>query len=289
MWNHIIKCEANLMEVIGKLRKLEKLLEISPPEIEVKFLYSLLTTICLLSVGFDIYYFHVFSKKAIRTFTFDTVDVHDVHWSIGLFAFIIYEFVVQYGYFFVNYFVHFYIIVCRYLMLILSKHVETNERIIKRRFTNYKNCDICFIRYDAILNLFHTVNSTLGFPIFLGIGYSACAILLSAMNIWNYQDDVSVSTICFLLSSFILFTATVFAASAVNETDKKAKRSNIRILQSLSNKERSQLKESIVGLYQMCYSPPFALTGWDIFEFTKSFYVASFGCFATYALLIINL
>lgn len=289
MWNYIIKYESNFIEAIKKIEKLEKLLEMSHPEKTIKYCSLLLSTICILSVCTDAYSYDLVSKWVIRNFTIGTRDPDDIHWSIVLFSFIIYQFMAQYGYFFVNYFVSFYVIVCRYMVLIISKHIQMNERIIKRRFTTSNNCDICFIRYDTILALFDTANSILGFPIFLGSSYNACGILLSALNIWTSKNGISMRDICFLLSSFVLFTTTVFAAAAVNEVDKRAKKSNIRVLRSLSNKGRSEIKESIAGLFQMCYSPSFSLTGWDIFDFTKSFYFTAIGCFVTYALLIINL
>lgn len=289
MWNHIIKCEANLIEVIRKLRKLEKLLEISPPEKTVKFCCLLLIKACILSVYADIHDYDSLSKLAIRNFTVGTKDSSDFHWSIRLVAFITDRFAMQYEYFFVNYFTNFYIIVCRYMVVILSRHVEMNECIIKRHFTTYDNYGICFIRYDTILILFEAVNSILEFPIFLSSCYNACGILISALYIWKHTHNVFFTEIFFLMNSFLLFTATVFSASAVNKADKRAKKSHIRILRSLSRRDRSQLKESIEGISQMCYSAPFALTGWDVFEFTKSFYFTAIGCFATYSLLIINL
>lgn len=287
MWSHINKGETNFIETIQKLRKLEKFLEISAPEKTIKLCYLLFTTMCILSVCADAYGYNWITKWAVRNFTFGTIN--DNHWSIALFSFIIYEFLMQYGYFFVQYFGNFYVIVCRYMVLILTRHVELNECIIKRQFIISKNCEICFIRYDTILTLFDSVNSILGFPIFLGSCYNASSILLSALNIWKLRQDVSLTDIYFLISNFLMFTVTAFSASAVNEADKKAKKSNIRVLQSLSNKERCEVKERFVGLSQMCYSPAFALTGWDIFEFDKRFYFTAIGCFATYSLLILNL
>lgn len=287
MWNHIVKYEKNLIKVIAKLEKMEKLLQVSPPEKLVKHCFLLFATLCFLSVLADTYNYDILTKSIIRNFTFGTVDIYDIHWSIVLLSYFIHQFMVQYGYFFVIYFVNFYVIVCRYMVLILSRHVEINERIIKRRFTTSRNCDICFIRYDSILIIFDAINSILGFPIFLASCYNVCEILLATLNIW--KNGISFTEMYLLLNSYLLFTATVFTASAVNEVDKRAKKSNFRILQSLSNKERNQIKESNIGLFQMCCSPPFALTGWDIFDFTKNFYISTIGCFATYSLLIINL
>lgn len=289
MWNHIVKSESNLIKAIGKIRKLEKHLEISPPEKTVNLCYLLFTTICILTVCADAYSYASLTKSALRTFTFAKVDIYDIHWSIELFAFIIRQFAINYGSFFVHYFGVFYIILCRYMVLILKIHAVKNEKTIKTRFITFELCNICFIRYGTILSVFNTLNLILGFPIFLGSSYNACDILLSVLKIWKSGHDVVFRDISFLVNSFMLFTAISFTASDVNEVDKSAKNSNIKILRTLSSKDRSQIKESIDGLSQMCYSPPFALNGWDIFEFTKSFYVTAIGSFATYSLLIINL
>lgn len=289
MWNQIIKCEANLTKSIEKIRKLEKLLEISPPEKTVKFCYIFFSAICILTICADAYSFAYLSKIAVRTFSFGMVYNGNIHWAIALFAFIMRQFAMNYGNFLVQYFVIFYIIVCRCMKLILTRHSDKNEFTIKRRFITVEQCKNCFIRYRTILSAFNSVNSILGFPIFLGTSYIACEILLSGLKIWKFGYEILFRDIFLFVRHFSLFTAVTFTASDVSEADNEAKNSHIQIMRTLTSEDRRQIKEDIEGLSQMCYSPPFVLRGWGFFEFTKRFYVTAIGCLTTYTLLIINL
>lgn len=106
---------------------------------------------------------------------------------------------------------------------------------------------------------------------------------------WKYPNEIFYKEIFFITINITLFSATTFAASAVNVADKNAKKSNIKILRSLSKEGRSKTKESIDYLFQICHNTPFTLRGWYFFQFTGEFYLTTVGCFITYTLLIINL
>lgn len=290
MWYYIIQYQSKLVKSLSKLQKLKKLIEISSPEKFILICYLLFILICIFSVCSYTYDYDVSqSKEIVRLFTFDSLDSHDIHWSVSFIIWEIYYFEWNYNYIFTCYFALFYIIICRYMMVIITEHVRINDSAVKRRLMTSIDCDSCFNRYDAIIETFNNINSILSFPIFLQMSYSSCGMLWVTLQVWKAPMSLSLKDTFFLIFNFILFTATTFAASDVNEADKVAKKSNLKMLRSLSHKNSKQIKESVEILSQMCHSAPFALTAWNFFEFNRGFYLTALACFATYSLLIINL
>lgn len=290
MWYHIIKYESQMIKTLNKLYKLEKLLEILPPKKLVMSCYLLFVLIFILFVCSNTYDYDISrSEKVARLWTFDSLDFHYIHTSISFIIYQITYFEWFYIYFFTCYFALLYIIISRYMTIILKEHVNINDCTVKRRLMTSTDCDSCFIRYDVIIELFDDINSIFSFPIFLESSYSYGGMLWVTLEIWKSPKDLFLNDILFLIFNFILFSATTFNASSVYEADKIAKKSNFTILRSLSNKDSKQTKESVEILSQMCLFPPFALTGWNFFQFTRGFYLTAVGCFVSYSLLIINL
>lgn len=75
-------------------------------------------------------------------FIFGTVDIDDVHCGIALLIVTTYQFTLHYMYLFVQYFGIFYVIVSRYMVLILTMHVRMNQHIIEKCFVFYGSCKI---------------------------------------------------------------------------------------------------------------------------------------------------
>lgn len=290
MWYHIIKYQSQMIKMLNKLHKIEKLLKISSPKKLIMSCYLLFVLILILSDCSNTYDYDISqSQEVVQFLIFDIVDLHSIHWSVSFIIWKIHHFHWFYIYFFTCYFALFYNIVCRYMMIILTEHVKINYATLKRRLITATDCDSCFIRYDAIIELFDDINSVLSFPIFLESSCTYCGMLWVSLQICKSPENVFVNDIFFLIFNLILFSATTFNASSVYEADKIAKRSNFTILRSLSNKVTKQTKQNVEILSQMCLFPPFALTGWNFFQFTRGFYLTALGCFVTYSLLIINL
>lgn len=290
MWYHIIKYQSQMIKTLNKLHKLEKLLEISSPKKSVMSCYLLFVLIFTLSAFSKAYDYGISrSEEEAWLFTFDSLDFHYIDRSISFTIYQITYFEWFYIYFFTCYFALLYIIISRYMTIILKEHININECTVKRRLITSTDCDSCFIRYDVIIDVFDDINSIFSFPIFLESSYIYCGMLWVSLQIWKSPKDLLLNDIFFLIFNFILFSATIFNASSVYEADKIAKKSNFAILRSLSVKNSKQTKESIEILSQMCLFPPFALTGWNFFQFTRGFCLTSLGCFVTYSLLIINL
>lgn len=294
MWNHIIKQNATkLIEILRKLKKIEKMFGI-PHHKNINQICCLIFTsisflvICLYARDYS----NETTKEVIRIFSIGMINVKSVHWSISAIFCIVSFFYVHYVIFFAHYFAFFYIIVCYRMAIILYRNVKLNKNIIEKCLITTLHFDDCFRRYNSILILFDKINSVLSFPIFLNCSVFAIAMFYMTITIISESKEnekIDLSVVCILITNFILFTAIVFTASTVYEADKEVKKSNIKILRSLSQEDRKEVKESIEVLSHIFYSPPFALTGWDIFEFTKTFYFTAAGCYLTYSLLLINL
>lgn len=290
MWYHIIRKQSQMIKAIKKLHKLEKLLQISSPKRIILSCYLLFVLMFILFEWSNTYDYDISRfKEVVQILTFDSIDLNYIPWSVSFIIWKIYYIEWFHIYFFTCYFALFYNIVCNYMTIILTEHVKINNNTVIRRLITATDCDSCFIRYDSIIEVFADINSILSFPIFLESSYTYCGMLWVSLTIYKSPKNFFLNDIFYLIFNFIFFSATAFNASSVYEADKIAKKSNFTILRSLSNNDSKQTKQSIEILSQMCLFPPFALTGWDFFQFTRGFYLTALGCFVTYSLLIINL
>lgn len=289
MWFYVTKFQEKIKMAFKKLKKIEKMLDIVPPKKLIIVLLLIFFVMCTLTTLMHIYkYDEPPYYKIFQAITFNALNYRSTEWHIkALKVFIIcfYELVTCYLYFFICYFIGFYIITCRYMVLILSKHIKLNKRMLKLSYLKSEIYDMCFLRYDSIMATFYAINSYLSFPIFLATTYNVMAIFYGIMSVVRFK---TLKKYCsFIIVNAIFFTAITFFASAVNEVDKKAKISNITLLKRLQckNINYTQTKLDV----QEFHTPAFALTGWIIFEFTGKFFLAAAGSITTYCLLVANL
>ena len=290
MWYYVIKYESKFMQEVKKMNALERKFNSGSDR---KFILCCNLFFILICISFICSHAHDYDspslKEGLKIFTFNKIDFNNVHWSISFVLWYIYRFFIFYGHLFACCFALFYIIICRSMTMMLSKHVKNNECILKENFITAEQCNACFARYDAILATLVTFNDVLSIPIFFENFLAASSVLWVTIYSWKSQRLPSLGHIFTLLVNIILFTGTVFTASDVNEADKKAKAFNIKILRSLDTKNRRKIKESFEMLSQVSHAPAFAMTGMNFYEYKRGFYLTAIGCFMTYALLIINL
>lgn len=125
-WYYIIRYQPKVIKVIEKLHKLVKLFQVSLPPNVIRISYLLLTSTCIVRLCLYPYQYDVnTSKNLVLMLIFDRADIHEVHWHI-------YQLAMTYMLFFMFYFASFYIIVCCYLKIILSRHIQMNKRILNR-------------------------------------------------------------------------------------------------------------------------------------------------------------
>ena len=290
MWHHTFKYQSKFIKTLKKLQKLQKMLEILPPPHVINISFVFFVSVCISLICLHAYNYDVTETKLIaHIFTFTLLDSNNIHRSAALFAYHIYNFTWQYYFLFTCYFALFYVIICLCMTTVLQKHATVNSFILKRRLTiltSNNAIDDCFARYNLILETFDNINSLLSFTIFLQCCFNISGMFWVTYRIRKGPCKISFMDILLLIINFILFTATVFSASNVHEADKKAKKSNFNVLRLLGD---INMKQNIEIISHVCHFPPFTLTGWNFFEFTRSFYLTALGCFVTYSLLIINL
>lgn len=145
-WYYIIRYQPQLIKKIEKLQKMEKLFKVSLPPNLIIICYLLHTSTCIVRLCLYPYEYDVNkSKYLVLMLTFDKADIHEVHWSIiTLISWHIYQLAITFVLFFMWFFSSFYIIVCCYMKIILSRHVQINKRILKLHFITSKHCDGCF-------------------------------------------------------------------------------------------------------------------------------------------------
>lgn len=184
----------------------------------------------------------------------------------------------------------FYIILCERLQLILLKYVKKIREI-----TFYKvktdDFDQCWNRYSNIIMVLQYFELIMSFPVFIVAFMDAQGIfiglLLCMTNIEQFESVTKPSIFFSNLQNLVNLCAILFYASGVNERDTLARRSNVQLLGRCSSVDILSLDKKINRL-SASNEPPFVLTGWGFFKFTRTFILSALGCIMTYALLIIN-
>ena len=155
------------------------------------------------------------------------------------------------------------------MTVIMKKYSEICIKGTKQNYVAQNNFNMFFSRYETILHLFHSVNSVLSIPIFLlCIFYST--VIFFGITIF-IQSSFPPILIYFTLTSILTFTAITLAASDVDEADKNAKKLNIVILCHINPENRNSSKVSFDVLSQKYHEPPFIISAWEFFYFTKDF------------------
>ena len=180
----MVKFEKVIERRIIKVQNLLKALHISPPQKMISVTSILFLVICIMTVTLYIYnYNEEDAKRIVQLHTFGAMNSFhdDRHFSPILYHF--HYFIVSYEFFFTCHFALFYTIICCYMTIILSRHIEICRSTLTLRSITHADCDSCFIRYDTIISAFKEINSNLSYPAFLGSTYQAFGVLLATLNI----------------------------------------------------------------------------------------------------------
>lgn len=127
-------------------------------------------------------------------------------------------------------------------------------------------------------------DSVFSYPVFCTICHNFCVLLFICTSFIHQKNHPT--EFLFFLTTFILFTAIIFAASSVNNFEKLAKFANFELLQSLDINKRRHTKENFEILLFMCEVPSYSMSGWGCFKITRGFFLSAIGSVITYSLLI---
>lgn len=277
-WSHLIQHETKLKKVIKKLHRMTNLHGISSAKNFIMVYYIYLMLICITYICLNIYFIKLniypVLKKCFPVTWYTVRNVLHLHF-----------FAKRFTDFSMFCFLGFYVIICRYMIITLCRHVHATKTLLMSGTTN--DIDICFWRHSCILSTFQVINSVLSYPMFLSNIYNIFGIFYAF--IVPGWVGVNPEILSGLIFNFLAFTTFTFGASAVNEADKIAKMADLKFLQPfiVSNKQRTRANIEI--LWQMCHEQPFTLSGWNFFEYTRGFYLAAVGSMITYCLLVKNL
>ena len=291
IWVYVYKFQTKNQKALLKLINVGRMLEISPPHKLMSVFTFLFTFACFMTALIRIYTRHEsISYRIFRDITFDLINLNSTDWrakALIEFFSVLYQLTFSHFLVFIWYFTAFYIIICRCIVLLLSKHIDLNKRILTYCAIKPGHYDSCLLRYDSIIKIFSEVNSNLSFPVFSLITYNALGILYGVTSM--IKNDISIQQLLFSISNFTIFTGITIFASAVNEADKKAKTSNVNVVKRLILYDNYHVKTKMENLKQEFYTPPFVLTGWIFFEFTGNLYLTATGSIMTYSLLLANM
>ena len=179
---------------------------------------------------------------------------------------------------------------CNHFQKVILKYVESNTQLASFRNNSNETVELRFCIYESIIKNIKRFESIMAFPIFVAFMFNVAEAFYGMLVLLNKSnDEINWKSCDYIIRGFISICLIIYAASDVNEEDKKAKVSNNDLLRSafvVSNLENLDTK---LNLRHENEKPSLTLTAWGFFEFKRSFVFAAVGCVLTYALLFINL
>ncbi|GBM41963.1 hypothetical protein AVEN_5409-1 [Araneus ventricosus] len=194
----------------------------------------------------------------------------------------------------------FYVIVCLFFRKVLNIHSITGSRKVtncdyKMKYSNMKNY---LLKYEYVLEFLKHFEETMSLPIFLIqagdlVGMFSGFIWLNARMNNLIQNGVLRNTYLgiFFISfySFVSFMSVSLAASSVHEAGKKYKETEEKLLKNVLTSMQENDTSGQFLLLVAHENPPFILSAWGFFYFTKGLILVAVGSVLTYSLLIIQI
>ena len=196
-------------------------------------------------------------------------------------AYLVVAFRIYFSNFLPDSFIALYIVTCHDIHEVLSFHLRKFE---KSKMFSVRKSFAFLDNYQDILNNFHAFESSFSILICIAFTTKIPSLLISVFLAHKAQDYAVFIYTAFLSFSYI--TIIFYIASKVPETDNYAKEINLEIL------ERMLLlttKAPPSNIWRLHTSPPFTLTAWKFFSFTRDSYLSCVGTLVTYTLLMVNL
>ncbi|GFU47325.1 uncharacterized protein NPIL_82101 [Nephila pilipes] len=193
-----------------------------------------------------------------------------------------------------------YIIICLSLRNVLKTHSELGAKMVADPITkvDYAIFKTYLQTHDRIESVLKSFEKTMSLPIFL----IASSDFMSVMNGFARMDSINnlpgyklhiakfATTVIFIsLRGIVSFLCISLAASDVYEASKYARDVQKDMLKRiLRSEEKIDIRE-LVYLSMLHNTPPFILSAWGVFNFTKGLFLSAFGSILTYSLLIMHI
>ncbi|GFU47323.1 uncharacterized protein NPIL_82091 [Nephila pilipes] len=191
-----------------------------------------------------------------------------------------------------------YVIICCSLRNILNTYSELGAKRV-----TYPEAEIGYVYFkcylltqERVLNVLKSFEETMSLPIFLIASSDFMAIIygvikldplnnLPECNILKYTPGI----IFLSLRGLVSLSCVTLAASAVHEASNHSSVVQKNMLKRiLLSGEKSNIQElALFSIFQN--NPPFVLSAWGVFNFTKGLFLSAFGGVLTYSLLIMQI
>ncbi|GFT21442.1 uncharacterized protein NPIL_426611 [Nephila pilipes] len=193
-----------------------------------------------------------------------------------------------------------YVIICCSLRNTLNANTELGAKVVAN-----PNAKVDYAIYKAnvqthecVVSVLKSFEKTMSFPIFLITSSDLMAVMYGVVKLdplnnlsgYNTRAFKYTSAIIFIsLRGILSFLCINLAASDVHEASKNAKDVQKDMLKRiLISGEKSDIQE-LVPFSVLHNYPPFVLTAWGVFRFTKGLFLSAFGSVLTYSLLIMQI
>ncbi|GFU47337.1 uncharacterized protein NPIL_82161 [Nephila pilipes] len=149
-------------------------------------------------------------------------------------------------------------------------------------------------KYESVIEVLKHFERILSYPIFL----SEVCDLIGLFSGFTWFDKFTHEVILYRqrqhwfeiyfipLRALVSFLCVSLAASSVHEAVRKCKDVQEKILKLVLDSKTMLNSKDIFHLLVAYQSPPFVLSAWGFFYFTKSLILVAFGSIMTYSLLI---
>ncbi|GFU06562.1 uncharacterized protein NPIL_592461 [Nephila pilipes] len=193
-----------------------------------------------------------------------------------------------------------YIIICCFLRNLLNSHsaVSAKKVIIQNADTGYAYFKNYLDTYERIAVILKSLEKTMSLPIFLIASSDLMGLMYGLIkldpfnNIPENKNSIRPYTFMIVFVSargLLSFLCISFAASGIHQASKNAKDTQQDILkQLLIVGGKKEFQESLL-LNNSYNNPPFILSAWDVFYFTKGGILSILGSVMTYSLLIMQI
>ncbi|KAF8786127.1 hypothetical protein HNY73_007889 [Argiope bruennichi] len=188
-----------------------------------------------------------------------------------------------------------YIIICCLMRNVLNAHSENGSQKISNNSSSsdYICLNQYFTTYDNIIECLKSLEKLMSFPIFL-IQISECFSIFYGFVIKDYDirkswmKSFSIGIAYDSILSLISFLCVSFAASSIHEASKNAKEVQEKMLKRILTSRQQRNNQELLRLFITRTSPPFTLSAFGFFHFTRGMILSAVGSVLTYSLLIIQ-
>ncbi|GBN33220.1 hypothetical protein AVEN_124245-1 [Araneus ventricosus] len=189
-----------------------------------------------------------------------------------------------------------YVILCCLMKKLLNAHSESGWQKILNRSTlmDYNYFHQYLAKHDHIIDALKSLEKILSFPIFL-IQIIECFTIFYRFVIRDYGakqswvKNFSIGIVFDSTLSLVSFLCVSFAASSVHEASKNAKDVQEKMLKQILASGQQRNSHELLLLFVTHTNPPFTLSAFGFFYFTKGMILSAIGSVLTYSLLIIQI